>query len=73
MNLNLLDPKLIVLAVAVILIIAAGGAFKQVLVDSGTGDAIKDIAAHAQLSPILLAWATKKLLRQWLAAPSAQS
>jgi Gnt-I system high-affinity gluconate transporter/Gnt-II system L-idonate transporter len=47
----------------VILIIAAGGAFKQVLVDGGTGDAIKDIAAHAQLSPILLAWATAALMR----------
>jgi len=47
----------------VILIIAAGGAFKQVLVDCGTGDAVKEIAAHAQLSPILLAWATAALLR----------
>ena len=35
----------------VILIIAAGGAFKQVLIDCGTGDAIKDIAAKAQFSP----------------------
>lgn len=47
----------------VILVIASGGAFKQVLVDCGTGDAIKDIAAHAQLSPILLAWATAALMR----------
>ena len=47
----------------VILIIASGGAFKQVLIDCGTGDAIKDIAAHAQLSPILLAWATAALMR----------
>jgi Gnt-I system high-affinity gluconate transporter/Gnt-II system L-idonate transporter len=47
----------------VILIIAAGGAFKQVLIDGGTGDAIKDITAHAQLSPILLAWATAALMR----------
>jgi gluconate transporter len=47
----------------VILIIAAGGAFKQVLIDCGTGDAIKDIAAKAQFSPILLAWVTAALMR----------
>lgn len=47
----------------VILIIASGGAFKQVLVDCGTGNAIKDFAAHVQLSPILLAWATAALMR----------
>lgn len=47
----------------VILIIASGGAFKQVLVDCGTGDAIKEMAAHAQVSPILLAWLTAALMR----------
>jgi gluconate transporter len=47
----------------VILIIAAGGAFKQVLLDGGTGDAIKLLAAQARFSPILLAWATAALLR----------
>ena len=47
----------------VILIIASGGAFKQVLIDCGTGDAIKDIAAQAQFSPILLAWVTAALMR----------
>jgi gluconate transporter len=47
----------------VILIIASGGAFKQVLIDCGTGDAIKVLAAHAQISPILLAWTTAALMR----------
>jgi Gnt-I system high-affinity gluconate transporter/Gnt-II system L-idonate transporter len=47
----------------VILIIASGGAFKQVLIDCGTGDAIKEIAARAQFSPILLAWVTAALMR----------
>jgi Gnt-I system high-affinity gluconate transporter/Gnt-II system L-idonate transporter len=47
----------------VILIIASGGAFKQVLLDCGTGGAIKAIAAQASLSPILLAWGTAALLR----------
>jgi gluconate transporter len=47
----------------VILIIASGGAFKQVLLDCGTGEAIKAITAQASLSPILLAWGTAALLR----------
>jgi gluconate transporter len=47
----------------VILIIASGGAFKQVLLDGGTGDAITAITAHANLSPILLAWGAAALLR----------
>jgi gluconate transporter len=47
----------------VILIIASGGAFKQILVDCGTGDAIKDIVMRAHLSPILLAWATAAMMR----------
>ena len=47
----------------VILIIASGGAFKQVLIDCGTGNAIKDIVMRAHLSPILLAWATAAMMR----------
>lgn len=47
----------------VLLIIASGGAFKQVLVDCGTGNAIKDLAAGLHWSPILLAWGTAALLR----------
>ncbi len=47
----------------VILIIASGGAFKQVLLDCGTGEAIKSITAQASLSPILLAWGAAALLR----------
>ena len=47
----------------VILIIAAGGAFKQVLLDCGTGEAIQAMAAQARVSPILLAWGTAALLR----------
>jgi gluconate transporter len=47
----------------VILIIASGGAFKQVLLDCGTGEAIKALAVQASLSPILLAWGTAALLR----------
>jgi Gnt-I system high-affinity gluconate transporter len=44
-------------------VIAAGGAFKQVLVDSGLG---KDLAAqfiHFSASPLVIAWAIATLLR----------
>ncbi len=47
----------------ILLIIAGGGAFKQALLDGGTGDAIKALTAQAHLSPILLAWGTAALLR----------
>ena len=47
----------------VLLIITAGGGFKQVLLDSGTGDAIKSLAVGLNWSPLALAWATAALVR----------
>lgn len=47
----------------IILIIAAGGAFKQVLVDSGVGATVAQLAAPLQLSPLFLAWLITALLR----------
>ena len=47
----------------IILIIAAGGAFKQILVDSGVGTTVAALAAPLQLSPLLLAWLITALLR----------
>ncbi|NWF85379.1 MAG: hypothetical protein HXY18_16310 [Bryobacteraceae bacterium] len=47
----------------VMLIIAGGGAFKQVLLDGGTGRAIEQWAKSAHLHPILLAWLAAALLR----------
>ncbi|MDX2151300.1 MAG: gluconate:H+ symporter [Bryobacteraceae bacterium] len=47
----------------VLLIIAAGGAFKQVLLDAGTGNAIKDVATKLPVSPLILAWSASALLR----------
>ena len=40
----------------IILIVAAGGGFKQLLVDAGVGNVIKDWAEGKNLSPLLLAW-----------------
>ncbi|MFN3323203.1 MAG: gluconate:H+ symporter [Bryobacteraceae bacterium] len=47
----------------VLLIIAAGGAFKQILLDAGTGEAIKELAAGIAVSPLVLAWSASALLR----------
>jgi len=47
----------------VLMIIAAGGAFKQVLLDAGTGNAIKILASHIPVSTLVLAWCTAALLR----------
>lgn len=47
----------------IILIIGAGGAFKQVLVDSGIADYIKLITDGWHVSPIILAWGIAALMR----------
>lgn len=40
----------------ILLIVAAGGGFKQVLVDAGVGNLVADAAKGANLSPLLLGW-----------------
>jgi Gnt-I system high-affinity gluconate transporter len=47
----------------IILIIAAGGAFKQILVDSGIGEQVKDLTANLHISPLLLGWLIAAALR----------
>jgi GntP family gluconate:H+ symporter len=47
----------------IILIVAAGGGFKQVLVDSGIGTLLADWAKGAHISVILLAWVVAVLIR----------
>ena len=48
---------------AVLLIIAAGGAFKQVLVDSGTSDYIVTILEDFDAHPLVIAWLIAAALR----------
>ncbi|WP_168582398.1 gluconate:H+ symporter [Gephyromycinifex aptenodytis] len=51
-------------AMAMILMtIGAGGAFKQVLVEAGIADYIKDITGGLDVSPIILAWVIAAVLR----------
>lgn len=40
----------------ILLIVAAGGGFKQVLVDAGVGTMVANAAKDASLSPLLLGW-----------------
>jgi GntP family gluconate:H+ symporter len=47
----------------IILIVAAGGGFKQVLVDTGIGTLLADWAKGANMSVIVLAWLIAVLIR----------
>lgn len=47
----------------ILLIIGAGGAFKQVLIDSGTGEDIKALMEGSQISLLLLAWTIAAIFR----------
>lgn len=47
----------------ILLIITAGGVFKQVLIDSGTGAYIASFSSEWQMPPLLFAWIVTALLR----------
>ena len=47
----------------ILLIITAGGVFKQVLTDSGTGDYIASFSSKWQMPPLLFGWIVTALLR----------
>ncbi len=50
----------------ILLIITAGGAFKQVLIDSGTGEYIASFSGKLQMPPLVFAWMITALLRVML-------
>ncbi|WPB95322.1 gluconate:H+ symporter [Streptomyces malaysiensis] len=47
----------------ILLVIGAGGAFKEVLVEGGISDYIKDLTDSWSISPIILAWLIAVVLR----------
>jgi GntP family gluconate:H+ symporter len=47
----------------ILLIVAAGGGFKQVLIDTGIGTRLADWASDANISVLLLAWVLAVLIR----------
>jgi GntP family gluconate:H+ symporter len=48
---------------SILLVIGGGGAFNKVLIDSGVGQAVAQLAAKSHLSPILLAWVIAAAIR----------
>ena len=48
---------------AILLVIGAGGGFNRVLIESGVGKAIADVAIRAHVSPLVLAWTVATLVR----------
>ncbi len=47
----------------ILLVIGGGGAFKQVLVDSGVSNYVADMITGTGISPLILAWGISALLR----------
>lgn len=47
----------------ILLVTAGGGALKQVLIDGGVGDAVANIFAGTNMSPVFLAWLIAAILR----------
>ena len=47
----------------ILLIITAGGVFKQVLIDSGTGAYISSFSSTFEMPPLVFAWIITALLR----------
>lgn len=48
---------------SILLVIGAGGGFNRVLVESGVGKAIADLAINTHASPLVLAWVVAALIR----------
>ena len=48
---------------AIVMIIGAGGGFKQMLIDSGVGGAVAKAAQGSSMSPLLLAWLVAATIR----------
>jgi gluconate:H+ symporter, GntP family len=48
---------------AILLVIGAGGGFNRVLLESGVGTAIAELALGSQANPLLLAWGVAGLIR----------
>ncbi|GLB46415.1 gluconate permease [Philodulcilactobacillus myokoensis] len=46
-----------------LMIIAGGSAFKQVLIDGGVGKAVQSMMMHVNLSPLILGWLIAVILR----------
>lgn len=59
---KIIEQSIIAIA-TILLIVGAGGAFKQVLIDSGVGKYIGELVAKSSLSPLFLAWLVAAVIR----------
>lgn len=57
----------------ILLIVGGGGAFKQVLIDSGVGKYIASIMTGTNISPLILAWLIAAILRISLGSATVAS
>lgn len=48
---------------SILLVIGAGGAFNQVLQDSGIGEVLGEVLTNLQMSPVLMAWLIAIIMR----------
>ncbi|MDP4162258.1 MAG: gluconate:H+ symporter [Bacillota bacterium] len=62
-GLKKLTEECIVPVGSILLIIGAGGGFKQILINSGVGATIGDMSQHLSLSPLVLAFIIAGLIR----------
>lgn len=53
----------VVILIPVVLIVAAGGGFKQTLVDSGIGDVIANSITESAMNPLIAGWLVAVLIR----------
>ncbi|MFB6362862.1 gluconate:H+ symporter [Paenibacillus elgii] len=60
---NKLAHECLLPVASIILIIGAGGGFKQILIESGVGTSIAEMAQHLSLSPLVLAFLVAGLIR----------
>lgn len=56
------ESAILVIAM-ILLVVAGGGALKQILIESGVGRYIGDLMAGSQLSPLVLAWLIAAVIR----------
>ncbi|MFD1670777.1 gluconate:H+ symporter [Agrilactobacillus yilanensis] len=56
-----------------LLVIGGGGAFKQVLIDGGVGDAVMNLFKGVNISPLLLGWVIAVVLRIALGSATVAS
>jgi H+/gluconate symporter-like permease len=47
----------------ILLIVSAGGAFKEVLIQSGIGDQLTEVMKNVSLSPLFLGWLIATIIR----------